>query len=143
MIPKTGSFYLIALLLIGGLLATTRLEAQSPADLANMKRLVGNWQGDTPQHDPTRQGHLFITMKGNSLQGYLVWDVDNVLSNRLKGDQILLYTFRLSGRRLVGQSTQTPKPLTGIVSQDFRQLQFHFVLTGTSMPDSVVSYHRE
>ncbi len=119
---EIDTFYLVFLLLIGGVFPVGELEAQSPTDLANMKRLVGNWntQADRPHNG---KAHTLITMDGHDLVAYLVWDADNVPANGLKGDTILLYRFRLQGRRIVGRRV-TGEPLTGIVSESFRQIDW-------------------
>ena len=114
------------------LLAVAQLAAQSPTDLANMKRLVGNWRTDS------RQGcHFAFSLKANNIVVTLVIDRDDLDVNVLKGDEKSFGRFRLGGRRLngavnVGASHGTVL-LTGIVSEDFRQIHWRFPSPGVTI----------
>jgi len=129
---KIHAFDLIPFLLIGGLLAVAQLEAQSPTDLANMKRLVGNWRTDS------RQGcHFAFSLKANNIVVTLVIDRDDLDVNVLKGDKKSFGRFRLGGRRLNGAvnmgAGRGTVLLTGIVSEDFRQIHWRFPSPGVTI----------
>jgi hypothetical protein len=142
------AFPFVRFVLACGLLAATQLAAQSPTDRANMKRLVGNWHHENPLGPGLYKAHNLVTMEGNSLVFYSVPDEDNALLNILKGDKAWMYRFKLDGRRIIGKwNAVAAVSLSGVVSEDFRELQFRRVLNNAGgSPREIVDvqiYHKE
>lgn len=114
----------------------------SKADMANMARLVGNWRGE-----PTQQyqyGHLELSLQGSGIVVTAVQDRDDLLAKRLKGEKSSYASFRLNGRRLngfikSGSHQDVPRtPVTGIVSENFRQIHWRFSLGAQTYMDETL-----
>jgi hypothetical protein len=104
----------------------TASTAPSPEDIANMDGLVGNWRSGATQSDII---HYEFSLQGNGIIVKTVAYSDNVAANTLKGDKAYYAKFHLSGRRLNGNLENSRRaPLTGIVSENFRQIDWRISL---------------
>jgi hypothetical protein len=120
---------------------TTQTAQVSPEDLVNMQRLVGSWRVEVTGEGKFAS-HREFALQGNEIAVTYVNDVDWVAASQLKGDRSYWGKFHLNGRRLNGSTRVGSQavPITGIVDESFRRIEWRHPLPGISGGSGVPSY---
>jgi hypothetical protein len=129
----SGLFFLFAAM------AATPVAAQSPASV------VGNWR-QLVSGQPYQACHYHFSVDGRSIRVSYVTDVDDLVTNRLKGDSTDWGSFALQGRRITGRTQIGSQfvPITGILNENLREIQWRYPLPGVvDMPSGAPSYKIE
>lgn len=127
-----GSFVALAVMTVANL--ATAAPSPTAADLANMRRLTGDWIRVV--NDEDFRVHCRLFLQGNVIKIYTVQDKDRMVHDVvfLKGQTQYFGEFILQGRRLLGRKSwpNAGNPaLSGFVSEDLGQITWAYPLVGT------------
>ena len=104
--------------------------------------LVGLWRLQSVDDRPTARtadAHYRLESRGEEIVAIVVEERDNPNADVVKGDEWEWARFKLQGRRLRGQAqlwkSRTRVPLTGQVSEDFKEIYWRWELPGSRDAD--------
>jgi len=119
----------------------------SPEDLANLKKLVGDWERlkVCPPGDsfcrvyglfPSCPSHDRAELRGQEIVMVIVFDQDCPGVGRMKGEERENISFSLrNGRRIVGYEPAWGK-VTGMVNENFDEIYFHYQVDEKSQEET-------